>query len=193
MTGICRFSLGIVAVSLIVVQPSFAFHGRSGSGRGPATSSSYTAPTFWILPYYNCPPAATVIPVPDAKPRSIFANPVPAPPSPTGEPPLRRPEMPPAKTSSDPRMPVIVTSHALGGGYVPGAAPLPQERCRVGFWNLSGRDVTLMVEGKMWTLARNRALTIDLERQFGWQIDQQPQHVERVPEGHASHEVVIRD
>jgi hypothetical protein len=90
-------------------------------------------------------------------------------------------------------MPVIVTSHTLGGGFVPGSRPLAKDRCRVGFWNLAGRDVTVVVDGKAFRLAKDRSITMDLERQFAWQIEGQPLHVERLPETALSHEVVIRE
>jgi hypothetical protein len=131
-------------------------------------------------------PGPRVIPVPDARP-GPFANPLPAPPSSTGEPPLNK------KTSADPRMPIIVTSHAMSGSTAPGAAPLAKNRVRVGFWNLAGRDVTVSIDGKAYKLAKDRAITLDLERQFAWQIANQPMHVERIAEGQFSHEVVIRE
>jgi hypothetical protein len=90
-------------------------------------------------------------------------------------------------------MPLIVTSHAISGNGIRGKSALPKDRCQVGFWNLSGRDVTLAIEGKSWTLLKDRAVTIDLDRQFSWQVDGRSQHVERVAEGSASHEVTIRD
>jgi hypothetical protein len=69
---------------------------------------------------------------------------------------------------------------------------LAKDRCRVGFWNMSGRDVTLVVDGQARLLPRNRLLTLDLARTFAWQIDQQPRHTERVAEDRATYEVVIR-
>ena len=101
--------------------------------------------------------------------------------------------MPPAKTSNDSRMPVIVTSHAQSGALSAATSPVPKDRCRVGFWNLSGRDVTLVIAGKALSLAKDRAVTLDLEREFAWQVSGRSQHVERVGEGQATHEVVIRE
>jgi hypothetical protein len=186
----------------LLASSADAFNGRFGIGRTPTTtttSSSYSSysvipATYLVVPYYYCPPTPatpTVIPVPDARPG--YANPVPAPPSSTGEPPLQKGIMPPAKTSNEARMPVIVTSHAQSGLLSAGATPIPKDRCRVGFWNLSGRDVTLVIGGQTISLAKDRAVTMDLERQFAWQVEGRPQHVERVGEGQATHEVVIRE
>jgi hypothetical protein len=185
MAGTLRSVVGVLAF-LALVSSADAF-GRLAFSRG--SSSSYAAPSAgaWIIPDYCLPlPGPRVIPVPDAKPMP-FANPTPAPPSPTGEPPIQK------KTAIDPRMPIIVTSHALSGSMPPGAALLPKDRVRVGFWNLAGRDVTVTIDGKSHALAKNRAVTLDLGRQFAWQVANQPQHVERIPEGQQSHEVVIRE
>jgi hypothetical protein len=115
--------------------------------------------------YYYYP---RVIAVPDALPTA-------APPSST-------------KTTSE-RAPVIITTRGLTGS----AGTPTKERLKIGFWNLTGRDITLTVEGKVRTLAKNRALTLELEREFSWQVDRLPAHVERVPDGLAVHEVVIRE
>ena len=185
MAGAWRLSLCVVTVSLLAATSANAFGSRLGSWRSPATVSYY-----YVVPYYYyCPPLPMVIPVPAAT-RPGYAIPTPAPPSATGEPPLQKV---PAKAVNDPRLPVIVTSHALGGSHLPGAAPLPKDRCRVGFWNLSGRDVTLLIDGKAWKLSKDRAVTLDLDRQFAWQIQGGTQRVERVPEGLATHEVLIRE
>jgi hypothetical protein len=147
---------------------------------------------YYVVPYYYyCPPPPMVIAVPDARPG--YAIPTPAPPSPlspTAEPPLQKG---PTKAVNDPCLPVIVTSRAFGGSQVPGAAPLTKDRCRVGFWNLSGRDVTLVIDGKAWQLFKDRAVTLDLDRHFAWQIQGGTQRVERLPEGLAAHEVLIRE
>lgn len=180
MVGATRLII-LAILFLSFATSAHAFGGRFAFWRG--TSSSYSAPpTYWVVPAY-CLPSPRVLPVPDASP---FARPTPAPPSQTAEPPIYK------KTSTDPRMPVIVTSHAMSAG-VTGGSPLAKNRVRVGFWNLAGRDVSLTVDGKTYSLAKDRAVTLDLERQFAWQIAGQPLHVERLPEAQTSHEVVIRE
>lgn len=71
--------------------------------------------------------------------------------------------------------------------------PLTSDRFRVGFWNLTGRDVTLTVGSKTVTLAKNREITLDLERQFSWRIDGRSMQIGRVPDGATTHEVAIKD
>ncbi len=175
MAGLGRIILVVVVASIVSVSTAHGFNGR---WRQPAPSVSY----YYAVPFYYCPPLPVVIPVPDAKPP--LARPTPAPPSATKEPPLQK------MTADDPRMPVIVTSHASGGAPV---GPIAKDRCRVGFWNLSGRDVTLTIDGKAMKLAKDRAVTLDLDRQFAWQVEGLPQHVERVADGQVTHEVVIRE
>ena len=97
------------------------------------------------------------------------------------------------KASNDPRMPIIVTSQSAGSNYLSGTTPLAKDHCRIGFWNLSGREVTLVIDGKSWKLAKDRAVTLDLERQFSWQIEGRPVRLERIGEMQTAHEIVIRE
>jgi len=53
--------------------------------------------------------------------------------------------------------------------------------------------VTLTVGSKTVTLAKNREITLDLERQFSWRIDGRPVQSGRVPDGATTHEVAIKD
>lgn len=98
---------------------------------------------------------------------------------------LNVPDAPASKQANRPdKAPVIIAR--LGAGA-------SSDVLKVGFWNFSGRDVTLTVDGKARTLPKDRALTLQLPRAFSWQIDGLPAHTERVPEGAASHEVVVRE
>jgi hypothetical protein len=179
-----RIAVSVVAVTLLVTSCASAFGGRLGAWSAPpAVTYYYAAPMYSMGPYYyNCPPMSAptprIIPVPDARPMQ------------TGEPPLQKMT---DKGTAEARKPVIVASHAVGGSYLPGSSPLAKDHCRVGFWNLSGRDVTLQVDGKTWTLPKNRAVTLDLERQFSWNLEGRPQRVEQVSQGQAVYEVVIRE
>ncbi len=125
--------------------------------------------------YYYCPPTAMITPVPDAYPK--YAKPTPAPPS-SVEPPIG---------SKDPRAPKIM-ARSIGAGDT-----ASKERCRVGFWNLTGRDVNVTIEGKAWPLPKNQALTFDIERQFTWHVAGRTPRIERVPAGQAAFEVIIRE
>lgn len=185
MAGTSRLVLGVFSVFLFLAGSADAFGGRFLGWRSPTYYRTPAYLSYRLDPY--CPPL--VLPVPDARQMQKLAVPTAAPPSPIQgtEPPLQK------KTSNDPRMPVITTAHSLPSGFVPGTSPLPKERCRVGFWNLSGREVTLTIDGKTWTLPKDRSVTVDLDRQFSWQVVGQPLHVERVADGQASHEVLIRE
>jgi hypothetical protein len=144
-----------------------------------ATSSQagcwwYAPPTqYYAAPmYYYYAPSPRVIAVPDALPKS---------PNQTAEPPLQKG----VKGGAD-RAPEIITTRAQTAG-------LTKDRLQIGFWNLTGRDITLTVGGTTRTLGKNRALTVELEREFSWQVDRLPEHIERVPDGKTAYEVVIRE
>ncbi|MBM3997009.1 MAG: hypothetical protein FJ303_23080 [Planctomycetes bacterium] len=191
MVGTSRILfVSVVMVSLSAASTAHGFNGRFGFWRPfGGTSYYYTMPA-----YYSCVPTGpAVMPVPDAKPALRYANPVAAPPSSTAEPPLHNKGTGPMKPVSDTRMPVIVASHALPSTHVAEKPAIPTERCKVGFWNLTGRDVTLTIEGKRIALTKDRAVNLDLTRQFRWQIDGRALIVERVADGLATHEIVIRE
>jgi len=172
MAGTWRISLGTIVLVLTLASNVDAFNGRFGLWPSASRNTSYySAPVY----YYYCPPDVRVVPVPDARPG--YATPTPAPPS--GEPPLG---------ASDSRLPKITTTRSLDS-----ALSSTKDRCRVGFWNLSGHDVMVTVEGKAWSLPKNQVLRFDIERQFTWQVAGQSQHVERVPDGQGVHEVIIRE
>jgi hypothetical protein len=68
----------------------------------------------------------------------------------------------------------------------------PADTCRVGFWNLSNRDLALTIDGQTRTLPRNRSVTLRLGRVFVWQVDGSKTQMERVPVDQTTHEIVIR-
>jgi hypothetical protein len=174
MAGAIRIVSSVVVLSLLANTAS-AFNGRFGLWRSPPRVAYY----FETLPVW-CPPVPVVLPVPDAKARIKYAPTTPAPPS-SKEPPLGKP------LSGSVEMPMIVASHSAN-------KPLPASAiCRVGFWNLTGRDVSVTIEGKVVSIQKNRTLTLDLPSQFTWQVEGRPQHVERLADGKANHEVVIQD
>jgi len=147
-----------------------------------------------VLP--PCPPgfqaAPRVVPL-TASPAIPFAPPRPAPPSPepptgkTSEPPLGK-SMSLRSADDSKRAPQIVETR--GPAVAP---PLGKERCKVGFWNVSGRDIDLVVAGKTHTLQKDRALTLEVDRQFSWQVAGRAAAQERVPEEKAFHEIVLRE
>lgn len=174
MVGPCRVSLGVLASLLLI--PSV--HASNGCLIVPPMPRSY----YWPAgDPYGCPSHVKVIPVGN----SCEAVPIPPPPRQTTEPPMEK--------KNDLRAPIINSTRSLGGSYSPGPTPASKERCQVGFWNLTGRDVTLTIDGKSWPLPKNRKITVELEYQFIWQADRGAQQVERVPDHQATHEVAVRD
>ena len=155
MAGSGRIAVGVLVIFIAVIP---TLDGSPGCfSVRPAPSVSY----YWPAPYYySYPRAVTVIPLED----SCEAAPTPPPPSQTLEPPLQ-PKQPKAVAAM--KAPLISTTRSLGGTFTPGS----KERCKVGFWNLTGRDVTLTVDGKSRSLPKNRSVTLDLEHQFTWQIE----------------------
>jgi hypothetical protein len=187
-------------VVLFAVTADFA--AASGWDRPvPARSIVWSSPGPVVIcwPYYppiaHAPPTVMPLAVPTPVPSPIVAPlavPTPAPPSKhTAEAPLgTRVEMPLA--DKDVKLPAIAKPGPTVFELRPNVSPPAKERCRVGFWNLTGRDVTLVVDGKSQLLPRDRAVTLELPREFSWQIDQQPARSERVANEKASHEIVIR-
>jgi hypothetical protein len=170
MAGSWRIQLGVVASSLVVIGSAEAYGGRSGCWPMPAISSNHS----WPAPQYVYPRGVRVIPLENS------CEPVPPPPMPpqTKEPPLQKqPALKP---------PLIDSTRSLSGSA-------NTERCSVGFWNLTGRDVTLTIDGKSFALAKNRKITVTLARQFSWRTDNGPQQIERVPASQSTYDVAVRE
>jgi hypothetical protein len=110
-----------------------------------------------------------------------LATPLPAPPPSSREPP-----------TGSPPAPIITESRSLGGSRRPAPAGLAAGRVRVGFWNATGRDLTLTIDGRPRTLARDRAVTLDVDRTFVWRVDDGAAKTEQVPTQERTFEVIIR-
>lgn len=175
MSQLVRFiSAGLVLV--VAVAPAHAFGWRW-------SRSSYSSPVV----YYSAPVYVTPIrcvPIATAPPR-MLAVPTPAPPTQTKEPPLGPGGAPKISES-------YYHERRYSPPTAPNAATVAAEKCRVGFWNVTGRDLTLTIAGQIYPLPRNGSLTLDLSRAFTWQVDQRTPLSERVPESLTAHEIVIR-
>jgi hypothetical protein len=64
--------------------------------------------------------------------------------------------------------------------------------CSVAFWNLTSGNLTLRVEGQIYTLPRGRKTTLDLPGTFTWQVNSRDPETTTVPAGHASAEILIQ-
>jgi hypothetical protein len=203
MTRTIRGGLAAGLLALLVASEAQGF----GWGRypaGPAYRTAYYPSSYYPTSYYPssywsriyCVPVATVYPavalpsfpapLPAPLPAPIWAQPRPAPPSPSSaEPPLGKP---------DSRAPKISESRYAGTGAAATQSPAPggKTALKVGFWNVTGRDVTLVIEGKTHRLARDRALTIEVPHRFTWNLEGITPRSEEVPSAQTSHEIVLR-
>lgn len=180
---------GLVGGLIIGLMGSLA----AGPGMAwyPVAYPGYSCMSSYYYPVYSyCPdlyvPLVCGLPGQTEKPATPFARPTSAPPSGIPE---------PAKQASDPvRAPKITESRSRKESSQPEevlGTDRPS-RCQVGFWNLSGRDVSLKINGQNRPLPRDRALTLDLNRSFVWQVDGGEPHSEIVPPERSTHEIVIR-
>lgn len=178
----CIFRAVVAGLTVLLsVSSAHAYWLRNGChGGGPA--AYYPVP---VCPVPNTP----VISMPSGPgpiqvrpvPRDPLAVPSPAPPSmnepPLGSPPKRAPLVTESKWQA--QQPALTDSAA-------------KDRLLVGFWNLSGRDVTLKVDGQSRVIGKDKAITLQVERQFVWQVDQGEPKMERVPPERRQFEVLIR-
>jgi hypothetical protein len=204
MHAMAGIRLAVAALILFASASQVQAFGRHASGMPGLASGPSRNPNPAYMDFgYACPPGYSL--VAPARPATIYAVPFAAPPSTmqTVEPPTNRPvetgppplipKMKNADLRDNPVGPTVVATRSLTGNAPPSNLALPaKDRCRVGFWNLTGRDVTLVVEGRSHSLARDRALTLDLNRSFTWQIDARGPQSEQVADDQATHEVVVR-
>jgi hypothetical protein len=143
----------------------------------PAWPVSYAAPAPVVCVPVVSVPAAVPVPA-----RPLYAVPTPAPPS-----------QPVYPSAVKPAPPQVSELRSGTDGQPPGAVSVPvTDRVRVGFWNVSGRDVLLTVDGQRRVLPRNRSITLLLGRHFVWQVDERTAQTEDVPEGNSTLELVLR-
>jgi hypothetical protein len=78
--------------------------------------------------------------------------------------------------------------------YTPARSPdrPAGERCRVSFWNLAGRPLTVKVDGRSVVLEANRKTTLDLGHHFVWRVDDRDPHAVNVPADESGLEIVVR-
>lgn len=148
---------------------------------------SYYSPTYYryYAPAYSYCPSVPVYPTVQRIPRDSAA------PAQRGAEELRSPttKEPPASNPKQ-KGPTVTESRSLSRDFA--GALSAADRCKVGFWNLTGRDITLRVDGQPRPLAKNRAVTLDMARSFSWQVDQDRAINELVPAEQAFHEVILR-
>jgi hypothetical protein len=188
-----RWVLSAVLLTMFTSSPLWA--GGFGFYRPISVSSYYyCAPPVAYYPISPAPviysvPAVTVQPIQRVQP--VIAAPVPcavptaAPPSTSSEPPMSKPAV---GTSTSMR--VGESSYEVLAG--PEGMSKVGGRCSVAFWNLTGRTVSLRIDGRDVTLAAGKTTTLDLPMTFAWQIDGREGQATRIPEGKPTAEILIR-
>ena len=175
MAGSPRSVVPALLALALATSPAQAFWGRSGSRPSSATATMPAPLWCYVpvtMPHASGPatlwpslPAPTALPKPKAAPT-------------TKEPPLRAP--------------TITESRSTGGVMPAQTADVPPGRAKVGFWNVTGADVILTVDGQQRKLPKDRAVTLELGRTFVWQLDGRGPRAERVPDGENLFEVILR-
>jgi hypothetical protein len=189
-----RISVGCVLATVLACLPAEPAHADGCCCAAYVVVTSYpirpvAQPVY--VPMYTqplpCPPGSWVTPVPLSQ---GYAIPQPAPPTPapmqkkTMEPPLDK-----KQAKGPPQVIEPSKSFSLSGdksGFL-GA----KEKCRVGFWNITGRDITLFVGEEKHVIPQNRSLTLMLDRQFSWHTGNGEPKRETVQDTDA-HEIVLR-
>jgi hypothetical protein len=177
--------------------------------------------SFAVPPRLDYPPAVRqpAAPAPSPPPAgSAWAPATPAPPSTGLVPALPSAPATPPSTPPPPSLPTPPPPAAPKGPSLPPGAPPPAvresraftnaidvcgvpprsgekptpDRCSVGFWNLTAQELTLKIDGKPHTLPAGQNVTLDLGRQFVWQIvGREPQNT-TVAAADVGAEIIIR-
>jgi hypothetical protein len=198
-----------VAVAVIMALPVGAW----GHGLGllhPRTTVAYYYPAvveyvpvvaYPVYPVCVPPPLPSYpsVPVPSGLGQT-YAPPTAAPPSAgpsTPEPPLAAPLAPAKPSAATPgRSPGFGESTSFYNAYsVAGqyrSRPVG-ERCMVDFWNLTGRDLVLRIEGEPpQVLPRGKSVPVAIGRQFRWQVEGRETQTTRIDDGESALQIVIR-
>jgi hypothetical protein len=146
----------------------------------------------YYVPVLVCPPTATA-PWQPAQPSSRgqpLAQPSAAPPSagPISSSSSMRPSLkPPATTTQQAR---FYDAYAASPRTT---APLPGDRARVYFWNLTNRDLVLQIDdGRPQILPAGRNTALVVNRQFTWKVTGYAPQKEKIAQGESALEIVIR-
>jgi len=68
----------------------------------------------------------------------------------------------------------------------------PGDHCAVGFWNLTGRDLTVSIAGQAHAVPRGKSLKLEVGRQFVWRVEGHEPQNEIVPIENSGVEIVLR-
>jgi hypothetical protein len=157
---------GLMLLALSTSAQAWGWRFFYHSGYYGPVGVAYYYPVYQIPACYSTPVLPTQYAVPKSAPASQ---------SQTGEPPLNTGK------------PSVTEQRSHSAKF----ASAKDDRCRVGFWNITGREVTIVVNGQSRSLARNQSLTLELARTFNWQMDGR-QNSESVPDGQSTFDIVLR-
>jgi hypothetical protein len=160
----------------------------------PAPAIPYVPARVSVEPPLVCPPGAIPpAPVGGAAPAPAYARPTPAPPS-TTPPASQTPTPGGSQPAPTPRTPSAGESRSYFDLYAvtPGTPEQAAGRAAVGFWNLSGRELSVVVAGQNYVIPQGKSLRTNLAREFVWSVVGREPQQERVPDAVPALEVVIR-
>jgi hypothetical protein len=87
----------------------------------------------------------------------------------------------------------------LTGSYYDAYAVAPRgptssvgDRCSVAFWNLTGHELTIKVDGQGHAISAGKSIPLEVGRQFVWKIEGREPQTERIATGESALEIVIR-
>lgn len=179
--------LRLAAFGLLLLSPLAAEANWLRNRNASTTTTYYYTPAVVYVPVV---PVFVALPIPICPPPTAAASPAPAPriyatptPAPSAAPPGGQP--PPGVGESR-------SFYDAYGVAVREESTRTPEHVTIGFWNHSGKDMVLKVDGQPRTLARGQSVLLTLPRQFVWQIDERQPQNETVPAGQAGVDVVIR-
>jgi hypothetical protein len=201
MTGFMRW----LAVSLMLLFPPAAW--GHGLGLRSRSVTYYSPVTVQFAPVVACVRVVPVCPAPaylapvTQVPRmdQTFARPTAAPPSSTTETPAPPLAVPQAPKSPAPPSPTRSSDVRESRSYYDAYAGSPRDstkpagdRCTIGFWNLTGGNLTIKVDGQARSLPQGKNLQVEAGRQFIWQVEGRDPQRESIAAGESALEIVIR-
>lgn len=170
----------------------------SAHGFGRSRGAVEVRPSYYYVPaysYYVPVGPRVVYPLPPvfvAPPITVspYATPVVAPASVSAEPPLAdSPRASVGESASTSQRPAGSFYSVLLG---PRGMERSDGRCSVAFWNLTGRTLSLRIDGRDHVLSAGRSLTLDLPRSFAWQVSGREPEATRIAGESTTAEVLIR-
>ena len=176
---------GAIIAILFLPLPVFA-HGFGW--RSNAMGYYYPAPICWTpcpISLPPCPPPGSPI----ATPAVPVGMPEPPLAAPTAAPPSAGPISP---GKSQPEVSESRSFYESFGVQSQSQDKLLPDHCTVGFWNLTGRDLTVLVEGQNHVVLRGKILKLQAGRQFAWRMEGHEPQNETVPMENSGVEIVLR-